>query len=118
LDHKQIGPYPITAKISSHAFRLGLPIDLQQIHPVFHVSLLEPSTPNTIPKRHPDPPPTIQIASEEEYEVEQILDSRIRRKKLEYLVQWKGYENTPESTTWEPEKNVLQAPRKISDFYR
>jgi transposase InsO family protein len=43
LDHRRLGPNLITAKIL-HAFRLGLPLELQQIHPVFHVSLLEPAT--------------------------------------------------------------------------
>ena len=28
LDHRRLGPYPITSKISSHPFRLGLPLDL------------------------------------------------------------------------------------------
>ena len=45
LDHQCLGPYLIMAKISSHAFQLGLPLDLHQIHPMFHVSLLEPATP-------------------------------------------------------------------------
>ena len=46
LDHRRLGPYPIMAKISLHAFHLRLPLALCQIHPVFHVSLLEPVVPN------------------------------------------------------------------------
>jgi hypothetical protein len=117
LDHRRLGPYPITAKISSHAFRLGLPLDLRQIHPVFHVSLLEPATLSNISGRHPDPPPPIEIDSENEYEVANILDSRIRRKRLEYLVQWKGYEDTDQATSWEPFSNVTNATRKLSEFH-
>eukprot|EP00091_Calanus_sinicus_P016965 TRINITY_DN36670_c0_g1_i1.p1 TRINITY_DN36670_c0_g1~~TRINITY_DN36670_c0_g1_i1.p1 ORF type:complete len:142 (-),score=60.90 TRINITY_DN36670_c0_g1_i1:3-428(-) len=38
--------------------------------------------------------------SEEEYEVETILDKRIRKGKVEYLVKWKGWD-LPEHNTWE-----------------
>ena len=38
--------------------------------------------------------------SEEEYEVECILDKRMRKDKVEYLVKWKGWD-LPEHNTWE-----------------
>merc|ERR1711915_806995 len=38
--------------------------------------------------------------SEEEYEVERIIDKRTRKGKLEYLVKWKGWD-LPEHNTWE-----------------
>lgn len=39
------------------------------------------------------------------YEVEAILDDRVRRNKDEYLVKWKGF--PVEESTWEPERNIL-----------
>src|SRR5882672_8323117 len=44
LDHRFLGPFPIVEKVSSHAFRLGLSLALSRIHPVFHVSLLQPAS--------------------------------------------------------------------------
>ncbi|MBW0509721.1 hypothetical protein O181_049436 [Austropuccinia psidii MF-1] len=44
------------------------------IHPVFHISLLEPVKTSTIPNKHKEPPPQIIIEEEEEWEVSQILD--------------------------------------------
>ena len=38
--------------------------------------------------------------SEEEYEVETILDKRMRKGKVEYLVKWKGWD-LPEHNTWQ-----------------
>jgi hypothetical protein len=49
-----------------------------KIHPVFHVSLLEPYKESTIPGRLPAPPPPIEINREEEFEVSKIINSRIK----------------------------------------
>ena len=62
-----------------------------KIHPVFHISLLEPYHKNDISERDkPLPPPVRVITKEgehtEEWEVEEILKSRVRRGKLQYLV--------------------------------
>ena len=61
-----------------------------KIHPVFHVSLLEPYKDSTILGRLQAPPP-IEVDGTEEFEVSEILDSRINCGKLEYLVHWQGY---------------------------
>ncbi|KAJ3472496.1 hypothetical protein NLI96_g13329 [Meripilus lineatus] len=39
--------------------------------------MLEPSTPNTIPDRTQPPPPPVEIDGEEEFEISDILDSKI-----------------------------------------
>jgi hypothetical protein len=46
-----------------------------KVHPVFHVSLLEPYKESNILGRTQPPPPCIEIDSHEEYEVEEVLDS-------------------------------------------
>ena len=42
LDYKKIEPYKILRKHSKASYLLKLPPSLKQLHPVFHVSLLEP----------------------------------------------------------------------------
>jgi hypothetical protein len=64
---------------------------MSKVHPVFHVSLLEKYVPNTIEGRITPPPLPILVENEEEYEVEEILNSKYKHKKLQYLVHWKGY---------------------------
>jgi hypothetical protein len=53
---------------------------------VFHVFLLEPYKESNISGRTQPPPPCMEIDNHEEYEVEEVLDSRQRRGRLKYLV--------------------------------
>jgi hypothetical protein len=68
---------------------------MHAVHPVFHVSMLELSTPNSIPNYIQLPPPLVN--EEPEYEIPEILNSKLDKQwacKLLYLVQWSGYEGT------------------------
>ncbi|KAH0604569.1 uncharacterized protein H6S33_006946 [Morchella sextelata] len=71
-------------------------------HPVFHVSLLEPARTQPLPGHIQPPPPPVVVEGEEEFEVQEVLDSRIRHRQLQYLVKWTGYEQP----TWEPARNL------------
>ncbi|MBW0548377.1 hypothetical protein O181_088092, partial [Austropuccinia psidii MF-1] len=87
------------------------------IHPVFHISLLEPVNTSTIPKRHQAPPLPIIIEEEEEWEVSQILDSRIKRGKLWYLLEWKAFSQDSERSTWEPTESLKNCLELVVDFH-
>ncbi|MBW0500547.1 hypothetical protein O181_040262 [Austropuccinia psidii MF-1] len=90
---------------------------LKYIHPVFHISLLEPVKTSAIPNRHQEPPPPIIIEEEEEWEVSQILDSKLKRRKLWHLVEWKGFSQDPERSTWEPAKNLNNCSELVKDSH-
>ena len=44
-----------------------------------------------------------------------ILDSRLHRGNLQYLVKWLGY--TEEYNTWEPLSNLKNAEEAVKDFH-
>ena len=117
LDCKRMGPFPILEVVgeSKSAYKLELPPQMR-IHPVFHVSLLDTHRPNTIPERTQPPPPPEEVLGELEYEVERILDSRWKRGRRLYLVDWKGY--SPEERTWEPEAHLEGAAEAIAEYHR
>ena len=47
-----------------------------------------------------------------EYEVEQVLDKRFRKGRVEYFVKWKHYDET----TWEPTSNLTNVQALIDDY--
>ena len=112
LGPKKLGPFKILAMVGSRAVRLELPSSLA-IHPVFHVSLLEPYVDGG--RLQPPPPPPVVVGSDVEYEVEKILDSRRRYRKLQYLVRWLGY--GMDSDTWEPAENLAGCAELVNDFH-
>jgi hypothetical protein len=118
LDVKRMGPFKILDIVGDGklAYKLELPERMRQIHPVFHVSLLEPYHENQWEGRVQPPPPPEEIEGELEYEVKEILDSKVVRGKLKYLVDWVGY--GPEERTWEPVEAVENAPEAIAAFHR
>ncbi|MBW0593904.1 hypothetical protein O181_133619 [Austropuccinia psidii MF-1] len=108
---------PGDKKIGSHAYHLKLPQQWKSVHPVFHVSLLEPVKQSTIPNQHQLPPPPVIVEEQEEWEVAQVLDSKLKRGTLWYLVEWKGFNEDPERTTWEPASNLTNSPDLVKDFH-
>jgi hypothetical protein len=115
LDYKRVGPFTILEKIGDLNYRLQLPESMQRMHDVFHVSILEKFHPNEIETRKMNEPPPIIINNEEEYEVEKILDSRIKRNQVEYLIDWKGY--GIDERCWVNEKEI-NAKKLIEEFHR
>jgi hypothetical protein len=93
LDHQKIGPFIIEEKLGLVNYKLQLLKSMSKIHLVFHISLLEPALENAKIAENVE----INDDTEQEYEVEQILDNKQVSGKPYYLVKWKGY-NTSENT--------------------
>jgi hypothetical protein len=116
LSHRRLGPYEIESKVGHGAYRLKLPFSLGRLHPVFPIVKLTVAIPDPIPGRKPVPPPDpILIKGVQEYEVEEVLDSRMRWNRLEYFVKWKGYDAS--HNCWEVFRDV-HAPVLVAQFHR
>jgi Chromo (CHRromatin Organisation MOdifier) domain len=94
LDVRQIGPFFVTATWGKNAYQLKLPPKYRDIHPVFHVSLLEPYYARA---GKPVPPEPDYVEGEKEYVIKEIVRDRTYRKQKQYLVRWEGY--PPEEDT-------------------
>lgn len=100
---KWIGPFPIEGVVNEVAVKLKLPPTMR-VFDVFHISLVKLYLPNG---RVQPPPPTIFDNGEIGYNVEKILDHRVKgrgkNKTKDYLVKWEGYGH--EHNSWEPAVN-------------
>ena len=105
LDHVKVGPFLVDEQRGKASYKLSLPKDAR-IHPVFHISLLEPA----------DPDSTLQTTfhfepqEDDEFIVEEILEERGQH----YLVKWKGYPK--EDNTWEPKDHLTHCSVKLRQF--
>ncbi|KAI0996694.1 hypothetical protein K3495_g11488 [Podosphaera aphanis] len=113
LDHIRAGPWRITAMKTPLVAKLDLPFQLR-IDNNFHVSLLRPAHVG-YPLQHRHPPPPIEIApsGHEVHEVEAILDTRVRRKKVQYLVRW----TNDNDNTWEPPEHLDGCLELVKEFH-
>jgi len=97
LEDKQLGPYQITAKAGA-SYHLRLPASMKHLHPVFSPKLLRPYSEDPLPEQHAEPPRPIIIDDDddEHWEVDDILDSRRYRGRIQYKVKWKGLDRDNE----------------------
>jgi len=115
LNHRMLGPFKVIKKVSTHAYKLALPPSMNWLHNVFHVKLLECHHTEYFPCQWNSPPPPIEIEGEEQYEVDEILDSHIHRGRLQYKICWLGHR--PKDDTWEPVHHVSNTDLLVQQFH-
>ena len=98
------------------AYCLKLPHRMRQLHPVFNVVKLSAALEDPILGRKPQaPPPPIVVDGEEEWEVEEILNSRWYWRRFQFLVKWKGFSR--EHNSWEVVSDV-KALDLVAEYYQ
>jgi transposase InsO family protein len=111
------GPFKVVQVMSPINYRLELPTQWS-IYNVFHTDLLTPY--REMPSHganYQHPPPDL-VDGVEEYKVEKVLDSRQhgRRRKLQYLITWKGYPDS--DNQWVNWDDAEGAEEVIREFKR
>lgn len=87
LEDKRYGPFKILEKVGKSAYRLQLPSRWKALYPVQNEVSLWPYTPPSYPSQKKDPPPPPDlIQGEKEYEIEELVNSRLRNGDLQYQV--------------------------------
>ena len=115
LSHHRLGPFEIERQVGLLAYHLKLPHGMRQLHPVFNVVKLFAAPEDPIPGRKLQALPLpIVIDGEEEWEVEEILDSRWHQRRFQFLVKWKGFSR--EHNFWEVASDV-KALDLVMEYY-
>jgi hypothetical protein len=114
LTDRHLGPFKIIEKLVERAYCLDLPENLK-IHNIFYVGLLSKVKEDELRPIIREPGP-LEVEGEEEYEVEEIIDSEQHRNGWYYRVKWKGY--GPESNTWEPKANLEHAEDILKKYHQ
>lgn len=112
LDNQMAGPFPITEQVG-HAYRLELPQDMK-IHDVFSLDKLRKAADDPLPGQTKEPPEPIEINGDQEWEVEEVLDSRLYYRKLQYRIKWTGFD---EDRTWYPASDFIGSPHRLRTFH-
>ena len=116
LDHRRLGPYRVIKKIGPSSYLLNLPSYLSRLHPVFHVSLLEPYN-DPFPFRSHASPEPFTPADDPALSIDAILDARKVGHRYDYFVHWKGQSNSENS--WIPLSDVPTSLNELIDrFHR
>jgi len=127
LSPKLYGPFKVLERKGNRAFKLEIS-PWWKIHPVFHVSLLEPYRASNQPNREQPPGDREEIEGDLEWEAERIVKSEIisytrkvrgRNKpmrELGYFVKWKGC--AEDENTWEPPEGMINAQEEVERFHR
>ncbi|KIK13406.1 hypothetical protein PISMIDRAFT_18022 [Pisolithus microcarpus 441] len=115
LMEKWIGPHRVLS-VKPNAVGLHL-LKTLHIHPVVNISHMKPYRGPLESQKVTHPGPVVGIEDQdEEFEVEYVVNSCLRKGRLEFLIHWRGYGE--EDCTWEPESNLQNSPEELWDFYR
>ena len=122
ITKKNLGPYLIITQVGTLSFTICLPNSMCAVHPVFHISQLEPVPPNTIQNQSQAPSPPIKVNSKPKFEITKILDSKINQCQHQcprlYLIRWAGYEGTNEETSCLITTKLGHASELMTEYHK
>ena len=118
---KNLGPFKVLGKVGPQSYHIKLPNTFKGVHPIFHISQLEPACPNRFNHQHQEPLPPVDVKGEKEYKIDEIVDLKYCKFghtcKLYYYIKWLGYEGAPDKYQWLPLTKLEHAQEAISDFH-
>ena len=106
------GPFEVLEQVG-HSYRLKLPAG-SHIHDVFAPDVLCKDPADPLPGQEAPKPASIPIQGVEEWEVQDILGSKLVRRQLKYRTSWVGHDPDP---TWYPAENFKGAPHKLRAYH-
>jgi len=91
LDDKMLDSFINLGPVDS-SYKLELS-ESMRVHDVFHSDLLRSAADDSLPDQKNELSGSIVVNDEDEWEIDDILNSRRYRRRLQYRVKWNGYDN-------------------------
>lgn len=118
LSQQRVGPFKILERVGSLAYRLQLP-PVITINPVISIAHLEPLPAGLDPYHRERNTPKAPVVTDDqleddEYYAERLLDKRIVRGRVQFLVKWLHYGH--EHNVWYSRDDLDDAQDKIDQF--
>jgi hypothetical protein len=116
LDHKMLESFRILKK-RDNSYKLELSIEMN-IHSVFHISLLRKNSDDFLSRQIISSFSSIVIDDEQEFDVENIIDSRLMNrafnKRLQYKIRWIEHSS---DRKWYSAENFDHAREIVTDYH-
>ncbi len=114
LNDKMLDSFQIIESVDSF-YKLKLS-ETMHIHDVFHSELLHSVVDNSLSDQKSESSESIVINDEDEWEIDDILNFRRYRRRLQYRVKWKSYDN---DLNWynADDDEFMNAQEMIDDFH-
>ena len=105
-----IGPFVVENLVGKTALKLKLPKNVS-LHPTVHYSICRHYKERDNLFRAPPP---LLVGDDLEYEVEKILDHKLYKNSIQFLVLWKGHPR--DDATWQPDTDLVNCDERILEY--
>ncbi len=114
LDDKMLDSFKVTDSVDFF-YKLKLS-DTMRIHDVFHSELLRSVVDDSLPDQKNELSKSIVVNDEDEWKIDDILNFRRYRRRLQYRIKWKSYDN---DLNWynADDDEFMNAQEMIDDFH-
>jgi hypothetical protein len=111
LNYKYYDFYTICESINKISYKLNFSSIMKEIHDVFHVFLLKLAN-----EKDDETSSFIWVEDEKQWEIEEIVDKRIKKNKTSYLVKWLEYSHS--NNEWVKEEDMNNVKKTIKKFLK
>ena len=112
LDYQMVYLYKILEKVGN-SYKVDL-LEIVKVHLVFSLDKLQKALDDPLPRQKNELLLLVQVDSDNKWEVEKILASKLIQRSLYYQVNQKGYDP---NLTWYPTQNFIECPNKLKEFH-
>jgi hypothetical protein len=109
LNYKYYDSYTINESINKISYKFNFSSIMKDIHDVFHVFFLELAN-----DKNDETSSFIWIKDEEQWEIEEVVDKRVKNSKTSYLIKWLEYSHS--NNEWIKKKDMINVKKIIEKF--